>query len=108
MKKISLLALVFPFYLTSVAQARDGQSNAPFKELPFLLKTGVHFKGCTTEGLPDDQEFTRLHEISDSAQTCIAKNFHYKLVGTFTYKCTRTDYYYIQDTAMGNMMGGNQ
>jgi hypothetical protein len=72
---------------------------APIKDLPFLVKTGIHFKGCSAEGLPkDDQVFATLHEVSDTTEAYMAGNFNCRLAGTFMYSCARTDYYYISDT----------
>jgi hypothetical protein len=75
------------------------KQGAPYSDLPYLLKAGVHFTGCSGEGLPEQERFSKLYEISDSVSAYMDRLLENRLAGTFTYQCSRTDYYYIKDTA---------
>lgn len=72
---------------------------APFKGMPFLLVTGVKFKNCSNDGLPEADEFDKLYYVSDEVQKIVKKLVKFNFVGTFTYQCERLDYYYVSDTA---------
>jgi len=71
---------------------------APMKQYPFLLKAGVKLKKCSPDGLFTDAESDVLYSISDKIKTRIDSLEKNMSVGTFTYQCERTDYYYIGDT----------
>jgi Family of unknown function (DUF695)/Regulator of ribonuclease activity B len=71
---------------------------APIKQFPYLLKTGVKLINCTENGLPSKEEFETLYQISDRMKLLIDSNSKNKSTGTFSYKCERTDYYYLNDT----------
>ena len=71
---------------------------SPIKDLPFLLVTGVSFKNCDDEGMPQKREFNMLYKISDSVKAIVDGLVKNKLVGTFTHICQRFDYYYLADT----------
>jgi len=72
---------------------------APVPQYPFLLKTGVRLIDCSNDGLPSKDEFERLYRISDRVKVIIDSTLKNIPVGTFSYQCERTDYYYIKDTA---------
>jgi hypothetical protein len=74
------------------------KESAPDKKLPFLLKTGVKYPDCTTDGMPSEKEFTNLYSISDSARSIVDDLVDNKMAGSFTYQCERMDYYYVADT----------
>lgn len=74
------------------------RETAPLKQFPFLLKTGVKFKKCTGDGLPESEEFDNLYKVSDEVQLVVNKMVKAELAGTFTYQCERLDYYYASDT----------
>jgi hypothetical protein len=74
------------------------KGNAPIKQFPFLLKTGVKLIACSEDGLPTKGEFETLYQISDRMKSIIDSNFKNKSAGTFSYQCDRMDYYYIDDT----------
>ena len=75
------------------------KKTAPRKNLRFVLVTGVTFKECSTDGMPNPNEFDKLHLISDSVKKIVEKSGTSRLAGTFTHQCQRLDYYYISDTA---------
>ena len=75
------------------------KQEAPIKTLPFLLKTGVKFNDCSTDGLPEQGEFAWLNLISEAAGLVVRRHTETALAGTFTYQCERNDYYYVSDTA---------
>lgn len=72
---------------------------APVKTHPYLLKTGVRFKNCNGDGLPEQGEFAWLNLISEAAALVVKRFSESVLAGTFTYQCERNDYYYVSDTA---------
>ena len=74
------------------------KNKAPFKDFPFLLKTGVSFKHCTDQGMPTDSMFATLYTISDSVKAVVSLHKKNILAGSFTYQCSRYDYYYLSDT----------
>jgi Family of unknown function (DUF695)/Regulator of ribonuclease activity B len=74
------------------------QPVAPVSSLPFLIITGVTFKQCSADGLPEKIAFDSLYKISDAVQNVIKTTSTYKLAGTFTHNCERMDYYYVSDT----------
>lgn len=71
--------------------------EAPLKAFPYLLKTGVAFKDCTDEGMPTQAMFSTLYIIADSVKSVLAGRSTIP-AGTFTYQCSRYDYYYVKDT----------
>jgi regulator of RNase E activity RraB len=76
----------------------DLVKNAPEKDLPFVVISGVTFTNCRQDGFPNNNEFEKLHDISDNVQNVISKHTKFKLAGTFTYQCERLDYIYVKDT----------
>jgi len=74
-------------------------NKAPDKKLPFIVITGVTFTNCREDGLPEENEFINLHEISDDVQKSIAELTNMEMAGTFTYQCERLDYVYVSDTS---------
>jgi hypothetical protein len=72
---------------------------APKKQLPFLVVTGVTFKNCTDDGLPNKGQLDKLYEISDKVVAAIAGLTASEHAGSFTYKCDRLDYVYVSDTS---------
>jgi len=72
---------------------------APDKSMRYLLVTGVRYKKCKTDGMPEQNEFENLYKISDAVNSVVKELLkENKLVGTFTYDCQRLDYYYVSDT----------
>lgn len=89
--------------LGSVIVNMDIALTMPHRDLPFLVITGVTFKGCNGDGLPVSREFKRLYRQSDDINRVIFQSSggHTSaslLVGTFTYQCQRLDYIYVADT----------
>ncbi len=72
--------------------------RAPVKNLRAVVVTGVGFKNCNSEGLPEQDELTKLYRVSDSVEALIKHRGAYQLAGTFTYQCERLDYFYVTDT----------
>ena len=75
------------------------KDQAPLPQYPFLLKAGVKVNHCSTDGLPQDDEWDQLYNISDKIKAAVDAHGSFKSPGVFTYQCWRTDYYYIKDTA---------
>jgi hypothetical protein len=74
------------------------REHAPMKQFPFLLKAGVKLQHCSDYGLPDKEEMEALYEISGKIRSLIDSTTSTE-AGTFSYRCKRTDYYYLKDTA---------
>lgn len=74
------------------------KERAPVKLYPYLLKVGVKLLSCTDEGLPSKEEFKTLYAISDKVKDKVDSLKKNKAAGTFSYQCSRTDYYYVTDT----------
>jgi hypothetical protein len=74
------------------------KNQAPVKDFPFLLVTGIAFNKCTADGLPQKEAFSQLYKVSDAVKLCMDKALVNIFAGTFTYQCERLDYYYIKDT----------
>lgn len=72
--------------------------NSPYKNLPYLVVTGVTFSNCSADGLPVDSEFAKLHKVSDAVLETITPLTKTEIVGSFTYQCERLDYLYVADT----------
>jgi hypothetical protein len=72
---------------------------APMLRLPYLLTTGVRLKNCSQEGLPVEEEFNTLYQISDSVKSALNTRLRPVAAGTFSYQCERIDYYYLSDTS---------
>ncbi|MBS1664848.1 MAG: DUF695 domain-containing protein [Bacteroidetes bacterium] len=71
---------------------------APMKQYPFLLTASVKINHCNTDGLPQNDEWDNLYNISDKVKAAIDAQGLSKTPGVFTYQCWRADYYYIKDT----------
>ncbi len=71
---------------------------APKKQLPFLVVTGVTFKNCTDDGLPNPEQLDTLYVISDEVVNAIANLTSSEHAGSFTYQCDKLDYIYVSDT----------
>nr|WP_321409595.1 DUF695 domain-containing protein [uncultured Carboxylicivirga sp.] len=83
----------------SVTINMDAINSAPNKDLPILLVTGVTFDNCREDGLPNNDEFEKLYNVSDNVDRLLKENgVSYELVGTFTYQCERLDYIYLSDS----------
>lgn len=74
------------------------KEKAPFTDLPFLLQINVTLNKCNKDGLPGENEFELLYELSDTMKAVTDVATANKAAGTFSYQCERTDYYYISDT----------
>ena len=74
------------------------KENAPMKQYPYLLKTGVRLIKCSEDGLPTQEELNVLNRISDRIKSIIDSNIKNIPTATFSYQCERIDYYYIFDT----------
>jgi Family of unknown function (DUF695)/Regulator of ribonuclease activity B len=74
------------------------KEKAPVLTYNYVVITGVKVKECSPDGFPTQQEFQTLYKISDGVNDLIDKKKRKILAGTFTHKCERTDYYYVNDT----------
>jgi hypothetical protein len=118
---IKLILLIFALLLTNLLKAQSDEkwdlymaryekgpgtmlvnmgikNSAPVSHLPFIVITGVTFKGCDGAGFPGKDQFPKLYEVSDSVKKIISNAGQSVMVGTFTYQCQRLDYYYTNDT----------
>ena len=110
----------------SVLVNMSAAHQAPKRDMPFLLITGVSCRTCTGDGFPTPREYKRLYRLSEEVNRQLfkwsASNPNSKaetsdrdetrrkypmLVGTFTHQCQRLDYVYLADTtgvraALGN------
>lgn len=77
----------------------SAKTNAPYKELKFVVITGVTFKGCSADGFPTQLQFPDLYRVADSVNNLLTAATETKHVGSFTYQCERLEYYYVKDTA---------
>jgi hypothetical protein len=89
--------------LGSVLLNMDVAHEAPRRDLPFLLVTGVTCKNCTNEGFPVQSEFKRMNRVSKDINQRLVSASGSGLaralsVGTFTYECQRLEYIYLADT----------
>ncbi|MBB3697048.1 DUF695 domain-containing protein [Flammeovirga yaeyamensis] len=73
-------------------------NSAPKKSLPYLVVTGVTTENCREDGFPQNDEFEKLHDVSDAVENKIQEVTTFEIVGTFTYQCERLDYVYVNDT----------
>jgi hypothetical protein len=76
------------------------KSENGMNQFPFLLKMGVKIKRCSSDRLPEQDEWEHLHKVSDKLKAIIDGNISSKAAGIFSYQCWRTDYYYIADTTV--------
>jgi hypothetical protein len=83
----------------SIVLDMDLIKNAPVKDMPFIVITGVTFTNCTKDGLPEKDEFENLYKISDDVEKTISRLTQLVNAGSFTYQCQRLDYIYVKDTA---------
>jgi hypothetical protein len=72
--------------------------EAPKREFPYIIITGVTFAGCRADGLPQPEAFDNLYAISDDVNRFIKTITQSNLAGSFTYQCKRLDYVYVSDT----------
>lgn len=73
-------------------------NQAPVKNLPYVLVTGLTAKDCRDDGFPAREEFDLMYRASDQVLAEVAKLAKAEHVGTFTYQCKRLDYIYLSDT----------
>jgi uncharacterized protein (TIGR01619 family) len=73
-------------------------NEAPKKNLPFVVITGVTYKECDEHGFPSDDELDKLYKISDGVNETVWTATQKEMVGTFMMGCERLDYIYIRDT----------
>jgi Family of unknown function (DUF695)/Regulator of ribonuclease activity B len=72
--------------------------RAPDRRMPFLVVTGPKAHKCNAKGIPDIDEFPMLEDILSTATNFLTGVTARQLVGTFTHKCERLNYYYVKDT----------
>jgi uncharacterized protein (TIGR01619 family) len=72
--------------------------NAPNKDFPFVVITGVTYTDCNKDGFPSNNEFAKLYKISEDVIKVISALTKMESAGTFTYQCERLDYIYVQDS----------
>lgn len=75
------------------------KNDAPKKDLPFIVITGVTSRNCSAAGFPGKAEFDLLYKIADTIEARIKSLGNVIFAGTFTYQCQRLNYYYVNDTS---------
>ena len=76
------------------------KETAPVSTLPFVVVTGLTFKGnCPDDGFPEDKEMNKLQDAGDVILKTTLSATAGELVGTFLYQCERLNYIYVKDTA---------
>src|SRR5262245_14505102 len=70
--------------------------RAPMSDRPILLVTGVSYESAMkNQGLPDAAEIDLLNRLSDKRLPIIVAHSTAVLVGSFTHKNERLDYFYV-------------
>jgi hypothetical protein len=77
----------------------SAKNFAPDSNLPFVVITGVKFKQCKPDGLPDKEVFDDLYKLEDEINSVFEKSGSHVHVGIFTYQCERLLYFYVKDTS---------
>lgn len=72
--------------------------TGPIRGLSYVAAIGVMCKDCNDDGLPTPAELEKCYVISDTLKAKLDKLVRNRMVGTFTYRCDRLDYFYVQDT----------
>lgn len=72
--------------------------TAPVKGYEYVLTTGIEFKPCSEDGMPDSITYEGLSLMSDKLEQYLSIQLSSTLVGTFTHQCKRVDFYYVKDT----------
>jgi hypothetical protein len=72
--------------------------KAPVKKTPHCVIIGASFSGCTFDGMPMEMAWPELYRFSDSVSHWINQKVANHAVGIFTYRCERSNYYYVSDT----------
>lgn len=73
-------------------------NTAPLRGLNYVAAIGVMCKDCNNDGMPTPAELEKCYVMSDTIKAKMDKLVRHRMVGTFTYRCDRLDYYYVQDT----------
>lgn len=73
--------------------------RAPDRELPYVIVTGIPFKGCLENGLATEEQMSDLYSLTDQIEQRIKHDVYSKLAGSFTYQCEHLNYVYVEDTA---------
>jgi hypothetical protein len=77
----------------------SAKSFAPDSSHPFVVMTGVKFKQCKPDGLPDKEAFDDLYRLEDEILSVFENSGSNIHVGIFTYQCERLLYFYVKDTS---------
>ncbi len=75
------------------------KQQAPLKDYGYVMMLVVNCKQCASDGLPEDAEMPALAKLSDTVKAVMARDVKSKLVGTYTHKCQRQEFYYLSDTS---------
>jgi len=74
------------------------KKNAPFKNNPIRLVTGLTYSTNRSDGLPEDKDIDFLYSVSEKRIEFLKKYLNdFLYVGSFTYQNERLDYFYIKD-----------
>ncbi|MDR6337081.1 hypothetical protein HNQ91_000103 [Filimonas zeae] len=84
--------------LSSVMVDLSLHKTAPLRGLNYVAAIGVMCKDCNSDGMPTQAELEKCYVISDTLKAKLDKLVRNRMVGTFTYRCDRLDYFYVQDT----------
>ena len=72
-------------------------NEAPFKDFPFVLVTGINYTTSRPDRFPDNETFDLLYKVEDEVEVLIGKETEVILAGTFTFNKERLSYFYIND-----------
>ncbi len=73
----------------------DCIDDAPYKDYPYVLVTGLHYETTREDGFPDD-DLPKLHVFSDVLYEWVLKEFNGFFVGAFTHNGIRYEYFYLK------------
>ena len=92
-------------YLASYEDGKPGSTTvrmdlinqAPMKEFPVVLVTGVTYETKREDGFPEPDTYGTLAEIGDKLVALISMEAHAIVVGSFMFQSERLEYFYVQD-----------
>lgn len=73
-------------------------NDAPKKNFEYVLVTGLTYETSREDGFPEEDTFAILYTVEDELTELIRKQTKALLVGSFTHKKERLEYYYLKDS----------
>ncbi|MFS4446394.1 DUF695 domain-containing protein [Maribacter sp. 2307UL18-2] len=71
--------------------------DSPVSDFEHVLVTGLTYETSREDGFPEKKTFTLLHKVEDELTELIGRQTKVLLVGSFTHKKERLQYYYLTD-----------